>query len=129
MSQTSTIYQTCEAVTMDTLRLLNADYVRSVASKDVAWFGQHLSDDFLNSNPDGSIVDRAGFLEQIAKGAAISTLAFEDARIRILGDMAIIHARTNYTKVDGSIGAGRYTDCWAWRAGAWLCVAAHVTRG
>jgi hypothetical protein len=48
--------------------------------------------------------------------------------IRILGDFAIIHARTSYQKVDGSQGSGRYTDDWQLRDGRWQCVSAHVTR-
>ncbi|MGH3129068.1 MAG: DUF4440 domain-containing protein, partial [Gaiellaceae bacterium] len=47
---------------------------------------------------------------------------------RLLGDVAIIHARTTYTLADGRPGAGRYTDVWARRNGQWLAVAAHVTR-
>ena len=91
---------------MNQLKHLNAGYMRSVALKDVDWFRENLSDDFVNSNPDGSMVDRAGFIEQIAKPAAISNLGYEDERIRIMGDMAIIHARTTYTKADGSAGLG-----------------------
>ena len=48
---------------------------------------------------------------------------------RILGDFAIIHARTSYTNADGQQSHGRYTDCWARQNGKWLAVAAHVTRG
>jgi ketosteroid isomerase-like protein len=107
---------------------LNEAYVRSVATSDVAWFERHLTEDFLNTNPDGALVDRAGFLAQIAKPIAIQGLRCEDVRIRILGDTAIIHARTVYTKPDGNPGAGRYTDIWMRSDGQWRCVAAHVTR-
>ena len=108
---------------------LNETYVRSVAVSDVGWFERHLTADFLNSNPDGTLVDRAGFLTQIARPIAITGLRCEDVRIRILGDTAIIHARTVYAKPDGQPGAGRYTDIWMRGAdGKWLCVAAHVTR-
>jgi hypothetical protein len=75
------------------------------------------------------VVDRAEFIEQIAKPATISNLGYGDERIRIMGDMAIIHAQTTYIKADGSAGLGRYTDSWARRGGVWVCVAAHVTRG
>ena len=111
------------------LQDLNASYIRSVQLSDVRWFEENLADDFLNSNPDGSLVDRAGFLAQIARPSGVSNLAAEDVRIRILGDFAIIHARTVYRKADGEAGAGRYTDVYARRAGRWLCVAAHVSRG
>ena len=92
-------------------------------------FDEILADDFLNSNPDGSLVDRARFLEQIARPATISNLEAHDVRVRFMGDIAIIHARTTYTTPDGRAGAGRYTDVWARRQGQWLCVSAHVTRG
>jgi len=113
----------------DALRQLNQDFVRSVQMSDARRFDEILADDFLNSNPDGSLVDRAGFLAQIARPAAISNLEAHDVRIRIMDDIAIIHARTTYKKPDGQAGAGRYTDVWARRQGQWLCVSAHVTRG
>jgi hypothetical protein len=47
----------------------------------------------------------------------------------MLGEVAIIRARTTYLKPDGQPGGGRYTDVWARRHGRWLCVAANVTRG
>jgi ketosteroid isomerase-like protein len=113
----------------ETLQELNRNYVRSVQESDVRWFDEHLTPDFLNSNPDGSLVDRAGFLAQIAKPVAIAGLKAEDVRIRVLGDTAIIHARTTYRKPDGQGGFGRYTDIWQRKGARWLCVAAHVTRG
>ena len=42
------------------LRQLNQDFVQSVERSDVRRFDEILADDFLNSNPDGSLVDRAG---------------------------------------------------------------------
>jgi ketosteroid isomerase-like protein len=114
---------------VETLDALNDGYIRSVRTSDVRWFDEHLAEDFVNSNPDGSLVDRAGFLAQIARPTMVPDLAMEDVRIRLLDDVAIIHARTVYTKPDGQRAAGRYTDVWARRHGRWLCVAADVTRG
>ena len=113
---------------LDTLRDLNRDYIRSVQTSDVRRFDEILAEDFLCSNPDGSLVDRAGFLVQTARPVTITNLEARDVRIRILGDVAIIHARTTYTLPDGREGAGRYTDVWARRDGRWLAVSAHVTR-
>jgi ketosteroid isomerase-like protein len=113
---------------LETLQQLNRDYITSVQHSDVRRFDEILAEDFLCSNPDGSLVDRAGFLAQTARPVTISNLEAHDVRIRILGDVAIIHARTTYTLPDGRAGAGRYTDVWAHRQGRWLCVSAHVTR-
>ena len=68
------------------------------------------------------------FLAQTARPVTISGLATEDVRVRILGDVAIIHARTSYTTATGEQRHGRYTDVWARRNGTWLAVSAHVTR-
>jgi ketosteroid isomerase-like protein len=113
---------------LQTLSKLNEEYIKSVATSDVQWFGRTLTEDFLNSNPDGSLANRTDFLAQIGRLAAVSNLKCEDVRIRIMGEFAIIHGRTTYTKPDGQAGAGRYTDIWALKDGRWQCVAAHVTR-
>ncbi len=114
---------------LETLHELNSNYVRAVQESDVGWFDRNLTPDFLNTNPDGSLVDRAGFLDQVGRPVAIANLQAEDVIIRVLGDVAIIHARTTYTKAEGHGGAGRYTDIWHRKGARWLCVAAHVTRG
>jgi ketosteroid isomerase-like protein len=113
----------------EALRKLNQDYIDSVAKSDVRRFDEILAEDFLNTNPDGSLVDKKGFLAQIGKLAAVQGLKCDDVRIRVMGDFAIIHGRTLYTRPDGRQGAGRYTDVWALRDGSWLCVAAQVMRG
>jgi ketosteroid isomerase-like protein len=118
-----------QASDLETLQQINANYIRSVQESDARWFDENLAQDFLNSNPDGSLVDRAGFLAQIARPCTISSLDCEDVRIRIMGEIAVIHGRTTYRKPDGQPGAGRYTDVYSRCQGRWLCVAAQVTRG
>jgi|SRR5262245_5631373 len=121
--------QTTARTDLETLQQLNEDYIRSVQNSDVRRFDEILADDFLCSNPDGSLVDRAAFLAQTARPVTISNLEARDVQVRILGDVAIIHARTAYKLPDGQMKSGRYTDVWARRGGRWLAVSAHVTRG
>jgi ketosteroid isomerase-like protein len=113
---------------LETLQALNRDYINSVQAGDVRRFDQILADDFQCSNPDGTLIDREAFLKQTAQPVKISNLQAHDVNIRLMGDFAIIHARTTYARPDGQPGAGRYTDVWARRAGTWLAVSAHVTR-
>jgi ketosteroid isomerase-like protein len=113
---------------LETLLDLNRDYIRSVQDSDVQRFDEILAEDFLCTNPDGSLVDRAGFLKQTALPVTISHLESSEVNVRLMGDVAIIHARTAYTRPDGRAGSGRYTDVWARRQGRWLAVSAHVTR-
>src|SRR5262249_36147205 len=92
------------------LDALNRDHIRSVSERDLRWLDANLAEDFVNSSPDCSLLDRAGFLAQIARGSTVKGLGIEDVLIRVLGDVVLIHARTTYTKGDGQPGAGRYTD-------------------
>jgi ketosteroid isomerase-like protein len=107
---------------------LNREYIRSVVHSDVRRFGEILADDFLCSLPDGSLVDRAAFLAQAAQAFKLSDLEVHDIDIRLMGDIAIVHARTTFTTPEGRAGTGSYADVWARRDGRWLAVAAHVTR-
>ena len=110
------------------LTALNRDYVDSVQNSDVKRFEEILAQEFYCTNPDKSLVDRAGFLKQTAIPVAIKNLVADDVRIRVMGDFAIIHGATRYTTADGQQAHGRYTDCWARQNGRWLAVSAHVSR-
>jgi len=110
---------------LETLTALNLDFTASVQNGDVKRFEEILGDDFMMSTPDGSLLDRAEFLELTARPVTISGLKVEDVRIRLLGDFAIIHARFDSRSADGAPRRGRYTDNWARRDGAWVAVSAH----
>ena len=107
---------------------LNQDYIRSVQNSDVRRFQEILADDFQCSLPDGSLIDRGRFLERTAQPPGITELQAHDVDVRVMGDFAIVHARTTFTASNGRPGSGRYTDVWARRNGRWLAVSAHVTR-
>jgi ketosteroid isomerase-like protein len=113
---------------IEELTALNRDYVASVQNSDVKRFDEILATEFYCSNPDKSLVDRAAFLKQTAVPVTIKNLQAHDVKIRIMGDLAIIHAATSYTTADGQQASGRYTDCWARQKGKWLAVSAHVSR-
>jgi ketosteroid isomerase-like protein len=117
-----------QADDLATLTTLNQAYITSVQRGDVARFREILADDFLASLPDGSLLTKTQFLEQTAKPVTIRGLEAHDVNVRLLGEVAIVHARTTYTTADGRAASGRYTDVWARRGGRWLAVAAHVTR-
>ncbi len=113
---------------VETLRVLNADYIASVQRGDVRRFREILADDFSASLGDGTLVDKRSFLEATARPVTISNLEAHDVQIRVLGDVAVIHGHTSFTTADGRAATGRYTDVWARRGGRWLAIAAHVTR-
>ena len=51
---------------MNELEQLNRDYVRSVQESDVRWFEAHLSEDFLNTNPDGTLIGKIHLPEAVS---------------------------------------------------------------
>ena len=110
---------------LDKLTALNLDFFASVEKGDVKRFEEILADDFMSSYPDGSLHDKAEFLELTAQPVTFSELVAEDVRIRLLGDFAIIHGRINSRSADGKPRRGRYTDNWARRDGTWVAVSAH----
>ena len=116
------------ATDLDLLRDLNQAYLDSVRLGDVERFRQLLADDFQCSTPGGELLDKAQFLAHTAGPRTLERLTGEDVRIRILGDVAIIHSATAFTSITGQEGRGRYTDDWQKRDGTWVCVSAHVTR-
>lgn len=111
-----------------TLLSLNRDYIDAVKRSDVEWFRRMLADDFRCSLPDGSIIDRERFLERAARPLDISRLEVHDVEVRVMGDAAVVHARTTFSTADGRPGSGRYTDVWCRQNGRWLAAAAHFTR-
>ncbi len=119
---------TATASEVEVLRDLNSQYIHSVVHSDVARFTEILADDFLCTNPDGSLIDKPQFLTQTAVPVSFTDFDVDDLRIRVLGDVAIVHGRTRFALKDGRRGRGQYTDVWEKRQGRWLAVSAHVTR-
>ena len=113
---------------LQTVRDLNDICIQSVAKSDVKRFDEILADDFVCTNPDGTLLDKPQFLEQTAAPLSVDRLALADAKIRVVGDLAIIHGRTTFALKDGRSGHGWYTDVWQKRQGRWLTISAHVGR-
>ena len=108
-----------------TLEQLNRSYVRAAEASDVRWYDANLAPCFMASNPDGSLADRAGFLERIGRPNPLKSLAAVDTRIRVVGDVGIVDSGFRCTKPDGQLWPGHYTDVYAFLDGCWQCVSAH----
>ncbi len=110
-----------------TLRELNQQYVDSFMKADVEWYREHLTDDFVCIESDGSVLDKSQFLRQTAAGPGVQSYQLEDARIRIYGDVALVHGFGTFTRLDGTIGKSRYTDVYAKTDGGWKAISAQIT--
>ncbi|NKB32684.1 MAG: DUF4440 domain-containing protein [Pseudomonadales bacterium] len=113
------------------LEELNKGYLDSYRSGKADFFNRVLADDFRETAADGTILNRAQFLQKISEfGNAQAdpiTVTAGELEIRIFGDTAIVHAIPIVTMADGTtFNGGRYTDVYARIDGQWLCVAAHL---
>ena len=112
---------------IQTLTTFNHDFVKSAQDADVKRLNEILAKDFLFTNPDSSLYNRAEFVDFIGKGARYSELREDQVNVRLFGDLAVIHARIQYRSKAGIERIGRYTDDWARRDGKWLCVSAQTS--
>ena len=86
---------------LETLTALNRDYIHSVQSGDVRRFEEILAEDFLCSNPDGSLVGKKQFLEQTAR--PVTAIHSTDSRAKPLaaiGPAAVVSARCRPPRPD-----------------------------
>jgi ketosteroid isomerase-like protein len=115
-----------EAETVATLHELNAHYIRAFVDADTAWYDDNLTDDFICIRADGRRIDKAEFLRVTAAGPGVTDVTVDQIDVRPLGDVALVHGVTNYTR-DGSPMSRRYTDVWRRQDGRWRAVAAQIT--
>ena len=110
-----------------TLRDLNAAYVRAFLECDVAWYQQHLADDFVCIESDGSLLDKPQFLRATAEPHDVVSFDLQHVRIRRFGDVALIHALGHFAHEDGRTGTSRYTDVYAKFGDEWKTISAQIT--
>jgi ketosteroid isomerase-like protein len=113
----------------DLLLQLNEEYIAAYLKADVGWYRDHLADDFICIESDGTVLDKPAFLTDCAKGPDVAKYELAETTIRIYGDTGIIQARANFIRPDGSTGTSRYTDIWVRTStDQWKTVSAQITR-
>jgi ketosteroid isomerase-like protein len=88
-----------------------------------------LSDDFIITQPDGSVMNKQQFKASVAdKNYHYDLLASGDFKVRILGDTAVVTGSYHEKGKDKHVPFdrwGRFTDTWLFQKGKWVCVASH----
>jgi ketosteroid isomerase-like protein len=110
------------------LRQLNERYIASYLEADVEWYREHLAEDFLCIESDGSVLDKAQFLHKTAAGPDVASYRLEQVRIRMFGDVALVHGKGLFQRSDKTTGTSRYTDVYLRAGGQWKAIAAQITR-
>ena len=111
----------------DTVRELNAGYVRAFMHSDAAWYDRHLMPDFTCILTTGVVVDRATFLENARQPHTTKSYELSEVSIRVHGNMALASAVGTWLRSDGTSGRTRYVDVWVRTDGEWKAVSAQLT--
>jgi ketosteroid isomerase-like protein len=110
------------------LRQLNDRYIQSFMQADVNWYREHLADDFLCIESNGSVLDKQQFLQKTAAGPDLAEYRLAQVQVRIYGDVALVHGQGLFRRRDATTGTSRYTDVYLRVGSKWKAISAQVTR-
>jgi len=104
----------------------------ALVKKDWAFLEKIVSDDYLFTDPDGTIWTKAQWLASLKSGEAIFTsVVSENMKVRVYGDAAVVmglNTEKSLTKGKDSSGKYQWTDTFIKQAGNWRCVATHASK-
>ncbi len=113
---------------LGTLKRLNQEYVDAFMNADVDWYREHLAEDFVCIESDGSVLDKTEFLTNTLKGPDVIDYKLHEVDVRLYGEAALVRATGVWTREDGSMGMSRYTDVYVKTECEWKAVSAQITR-
>jgi len=99
--------------------------------RDASTLKSLVGEKFIYTDTDGSIMNKAQFLEDAKDPAYKPTLATnENVRVDLYQNAAVVsgtyHTKGTY-KAKPFDHHGRFTDMWIYENGLWQCMASHTT--
>jgi len=114
------------------LEALNGEWLTAYKTRDAAALDRVLADDFQGIYPNGRIMTKADLLKLATNPArAIEAVSWEDVKIVVIGDVAVLRARTRMSGkgADGPFASlNDFADVYVKRGGTWKAISAHVVR-
>ena len=116
----------------DELMAVATEWDQAMVGNDAEAIGRYMADDWTIVGSDGSLGDKASFLELVKSGAlSHDVMTTEDLQVRVYGDTAVTVAR--------GVSGGRYqgrpfreverVSCvFVRQDGRWRCVLTHLSR-
>ncbi|PYL48112.1 MAG: hypothetical protein DMF32_09695 [Verrucomicrobia bacterium] len=111
---------------------LENEFARAVTSNNADTLDRLLADDWIIVEPDGSIIDKARFLEVIRSGAlSHESMKSTDLKVRVYGNTAVV---TGLTTSKGKFMGQDFTSCecatdiFVKQAERWQCIFTQLTR-
>jgi hypothetical protein len=112
---------------------LNAQFIKNFLQQDAAAHDTIIHRDFVCIESNGAIVQRDKYLKSWATdfdNSGYLSFSYSDESIRIFDTIALVTAKTTYTKLVNEkmvTGYTIYTDTYLKEAGRWKCVQVQIT--
>jgi ketosteroid isomerase-like protein len=108
------------------------EYARIIKSQDAAAIEQILADEYMFTNEEGKVKNKAEDIADYKKGETkVEVAEISDQKVRVIGNGAAIETGTfrikGTEKGKAFDSTERYTTVWVWRAGRWQVAADHVS--
>ncbi len=115
---------------LEQLKALNKQFINNYRTSDTVAHSRLIHPDFVCIESSGRIIGRKEYLATWGMGPEYVAFDYEDEKIRIFGNMALVRSKNTYTIKTGDktiSGATIYTDTYVKEKGKWLCVQAQIT--
>ncbi len=108
------------------------DWDRAMVENDPDAIGRYMNDDWIIVGADGSMTNKASFLELVRSGAlSHDVMQSDDLTVRVYGDTAVVLCRG----ISGGTYRGkpfreveRSSSVFVKQGGEWRCVLTHLSR-
>lgn len=114
------------------LEKLNAEWLNAYKTHDGLALERILADDFEAIYPGGRVMKKTDLVKAaINPSRIVETIAWEDLKIMVFGDTAIVRARSRMSGKTAEApfsGVNDYADIYARRDGVWRAISAHVVK-
>jgi ketosteroid isomerase-like protein len=115
------------------LSALNSQFIKNFLDQDASAHSEIIHPDFICIESNGTIVSRETYLKNWATdldNSGYTSFTYQDERIRVFGKMALVIAKTVYTREEnGRVKEGYtiYTDTYIKDNDDWRCVQVQIT--
>jgi uncharacterized protein (TIGR02246 family) len=109
------------------LRAINHRFVNAFAVADVEFIDRLTASDFLLTGSGGDWITRAQHIELMRKAPVAAGVSYDDVRVRLFGEVALVHGLFEANAEPGAPTRVRYTDVYHWDGSRWRLVGAQNT--
>lgn len=109
----------------ETIRRIQKEWGDAILEKDAETVAPFLADDFVGTDRQGNVFDKATYLADLRKGFGTVQIAFPEIKVRVYGDTAGVNGIVHYEKVSEDLileAEDRFTSTFLKQRGRWRCV-------